>query len=281
LKSVLLTRLVAFSSGHRYWIDSKTKQENEAIFGPWASPYNHGHNYRLAVSVSGVLDPQTGMVINIKDLDDFLQAKIVDQFHLKSVNDEIQHFSSTIPTLENLVLYIRSQCLRFSPEVQLRKVLLEETPDFWAEWQGDDDLQMSNMVTLTRSYEFAASHRLNIPSLTQEENEQLFGKCNNFHGHGHNYVVDVTVSGIPDEVTGMICRLEDLDRIVETEVLSRYDHRNLNLDLPEFSTKNPTSEVIVSEIFDRLLKALPVRLTRVRLHETDRSTFEILADEKF
>src|SRR5207244_4052673 len=90
------------------------------------------------------------------------------------------------------------------------------------------------IMTLTRTYEFAASHRLHVPTLTDEQNVELFGKCNNPAGHGHNYVLEVTVQGEPDPRTGMMADLETLDRIVEELVVDRYDHKHLNVDIPEF-----------------------------------------------
>lgn len=271
---VTLEREVTFSSGHRYWLPSLSEEENRALFGPWASPYNHGHNYVLRVRTSGVMNPADGMVVNIKTIDDFLKNQIVAQFDQKSINDEVPFFRDRSPSLENLVRYIRSQMQGLPSEVKLEGLKLEETPTLYAEWHAT---YKEPKVTITRIYEFAASHRLHAPSLSNEENTALFGKCNNVAGHGHNYVLEVTVSGEPDPHTGMIVGLEALDQTVNQNIVDRYDHRNLNVDLPEFEGKNPTSEVVALQIFDTLKSVMPDLLVRVRLHETARSVFEVNA----
>jgi 6-pyruvoyltetrahydropterin/6-carboxytetrahydropterin synthase len=130
-------------------------------------------------------------------------------------------------------------------------------------------------MTITRVYEFAAAHRLHSPSLSHEENLALFGKCNNEAGHGHNYLLEVSVEGEPDPVTGMMVDLEALDNTIEELVVERYDHKNLNVDLPEFTDRPTSSEVLTQEIYARLDGRLPAPLVRVRLHETARNIFEV------
>ena len=133
------------------------------------------------------------------------------------------------------------------------------------------------MVYLTRKAEFAASHYYHNPELSQEENQRLFGKCNNPNGHGHNYVLEVTVTGDQDSRTGFVCDLDQVDEVVHREVVDRYDHHNLDTDIDELAGLNTTSEVVATAIFDRLKDSLPVRLLRVRLFETARNVFEVSA----
>jgi 6-pyruvoyltetrahydropterin/6-carboxytetrahydropterin synthase len=147
-------------------------------------------------------------------------------------------------------------------------------PTLYGEWH---DKLSESMATLTRIYEFCASHRLYSQNLTEEENQRNFGKCANLHGHGHNYLLEVTVEGEIDERTGMIADIFELDRVVNLEVVDRYDHKNFNEDLEEFKSLNPTSEVITQMIWNRLKNAAPARLVRIRLQETARSVFEISA----
>lgn len=271
---VRLTRRVAFSSGHRYWLPSRSPEENRRLFGPWASPFNHGHNYALEVTAEGRVDPATGMVVNIKRIDDLLQERVVGRFDQKSINDEVPEFADRAPSLENLLLHFRHALAELTPEAGLVTLKLEETPLLYGEWSRHEE----SMITLTRVYEFAASHRLHSDALSHEENLREFGKCNNPAGHGHNYLLEVTVAGEPDPVTGMLVSLDALDAAVNERVVDRYDHRNLNDDVPELAGKNPTSEVVALEIFRLLEGALPARLTRVRLHETARNIFEVRAD---
>ena len=101
------------------------------------------------------------------------------------------------------------------------------------------------MVYLTKVYEFSAAHRLHSPYLSDVENEEIFGKCNNQHGHGHNYVLEVTVAGAVDQRTGMIADLDFLDETVQKQVYARFDYKHLNHDTVEFETLNPTSENFV------------------------------------
>ncbi|MBL8047869.1 MAG: 6-carboxytetrahydropterin synthase [Chthonomonas sp.] len=267
---VELTRQVTFASGHRYWRSDLTPAENEALFGPIASPYNHGHNYTLEATFAGEISPADGMVINIKTLDDMIRRQVTDEFNGKSINDEVAHFASASPSLENLLHYI-SRKLDPPAEARLTSLLLREMPDLWGAWRADQP----TMISLTRSYEFAASHRLHIAALSDAENQELFGKCNNRNGHGHNYILEVTVTGEPDATTGWICDLLALDEVVNARVVDRYDHKSLNEDIPEFAGLNPTSEVVAQVIFDRLRGQTPAKLAEVRLWETARSAFTV------
>jgi 6-pyruvoyltetrahydropterin/6-carboxytetrahydropterin synthase len=127
---------------------------------------------------------------------------------------------------------------------------------------------------LTRRYLFSASHRLHNAEMSAEENRATYGKCNNPHGHGHNYSLEVTVSGQVDQSTGMLCNLVDLDGFVQSEILSRYDLENLNT-LQEFSRTVPTTENLCVEIYEILQRGFHrAHLERVRLEETMMNSFE-------
>ncbi len=269
---VRLIRRVTFSAGHRFWLSQLSEAENRRLFGVWASPYNHGHNYVLEAAIEGEPDPETGMVVNIKVLDDLLDERIVAHLDRKSLNDEIPHFAERVPCLENLLPYVRDRIGELPIGTRLTGIRLAETPDFYAESTLRNGAW--NM-TLTRLYEFAASHRLYSPNLSEDRNAELYGKCANPTGHGHNYKVEITVDGEPDPVTGMMVDLEALDRAVHERVVDRYDHHNLDTDLPEFQGKITTSEVVAAEIWKALEGRLPAKLRRVRLYETDRSYFEV------
>lgn len=127
---------------------------------------------------------------------------------------------------------------------------------------------------LTRRYLFSASHRLHSAEMSPEENLATYGKCNNPHGHGHNYALEVTVSGPVDPSTGMVCNLVDLDQTVEREVLSRYNLENLNM-LQEFAQTVPTTENLCIEIFEILQRTFShAHLEGVRVEETMMNSFE-------
>ena len=127
---------------------------------------------------------------------------------------------------------------------------------------------------LTRRYMLAASHRLHAPTLSEEQNQRTYGKCNNPHGHGHNYAIEVTVSGPVSAETGMVCDLVDLDRCVQTKVVERFDHKNLNT-LTEFERLVPTTENLAEVIFDILKQSFAAaHLEKVRIDETLMNSFE-------
>jgi 6-pyruvoyltetrahydropterin/6-carboxytetrahydropterin synthase len=135
------------------------------------------------------------------------------------------------------------------------------------------------MVDLTRRYRFSAAHRLHNDLLSAEENARLYGKCNNPYGHGHNYVLEVTVRGEIDAATGMVMDIGKLDGLVSREVIERFDHTHLNLDVEEFAHRVPTTENLCLEIAGRLRKEIEPgrKLQKVRLEETDSNFFEYQA----
>jgi 6-pyruvoyltetrahydropterin/6-carboxytetrahydropterin synthase len=125
-----------------------------------------------------------------------------------------------------------------------------------------------------RRYALSASHRLHVDALSAEENRAAYGKCNNPHGHGHNYTVEVLVGGEVEQETGMVVNLADLDAVVNTRVVERFDHKNLNLDAA-FQTSVPTTENFCRVVFDLLKDALPKGgLEHVRVEETENNFFE-------
>lgn len=129
-------------------------------------------------------------------------------------------------------------------------------------------------VTLSRRYTFAASHRLYSEKLSAAENQRVFGKCANPYGHGHNYVVEVTLGGPIDPATGMIADLAQLDKFVQERVLEPFDHRNLNEEIPVFKTKVPTTENLCIEIYGRLKDFPGAKLEKIRIEETSKNSFE-------
>ena len=127
---------------------------------------------------------------------------------------------------------------------------------------------------LTRRYLFSASHRLHSDAMSDEQNRETYGKCNNPYGHGHNYALEVTVSGPVDPRTGMVCNLADLDGFVKREVLTRFDHQNLNT-LAEFKKEVPTTENLSAVIYDILQRGFRyAHLEKVRIEETMMNSFE-------
>jgi 6-pyruvoyltetrahydropterin/6-carboxytetrahydropterin synthase len=128
------------------------------------------------------------------------------------------------------------------------------------------------MIYLTRRATFSASHFYWNPAWSAQKNEQVFGRCANRNGHGHNYTLEVTVAGEPDPVTGFVVNLTWLKDVMEREVLTAWDHRHLNLEAPEFATVMPTTENIAIAAWKRLELSVTAtggaRLSRVRVYET-------------
>jgi len=127
---------------------------------------------------------------------------------------------------------------------------------------------------LTRRYMFSASHRLHSDAMSDADNATTYGKCNNPYGHGHNYALEVTVSGAVDQSTGMVCNLVDLDNFVQQEIIERFDLENLNTRL-EFSHTIPTTENLCTAIYDILQRGFTrAHLEKVRIEETMMNSFE-------
>ncbi len=127
---------------------------------------------------------------------------------------------------------------------------------------------------LTKRYWFSASHRLHSESMTDRENQAVYGKCNNPHGHGHNYALEVTVAGPVDPKTGMVCNLADLDDFVNSKILERFGHENLNT-LQEFQGVVPTTENLCIELYNILERGFRhAQIEKVRMEETMLNSFE-------
>ncbi len=133
-------------------------------------------------------------------------------------------------------------------------------------------------LSLTRRYMFPASHRLFRSDWSEEVNRRIFGKCANPHGHGHNYAVEITVTGSVDPATGMIVNLAELDAFFQARVLDEFDHANLNEQVPEFRDCIPTTENLCRVIFERLRGLERGRIERVRIEETAKNSFEYVAE---
>jgi 6-pyruvoyltetrahydropterin/6-carboxytetrahydropterin synthase len=240
-----------------------------------------GHNYICELCVSGQIDSATGMVVNITDIDAVLKSQVTHRLDGTLLDRDVPAFADSPPTPENIARYIWNACVdKLPPSCRLSGVTLFWKPTAWVSLSTLLDNREKIMLTVTRAYEFSASHRLHAGPLSVDENVALFGKCNWVHGHGHNYEFDVAITGEPDPKTGQILPPEILDRMVEQEILLPFDHRHLNLDVPEFADLNPTSENLTRVIWDRLYARwqrdgiTAGRLYRVTVRETPRNHFD-------
>ena len=268
-----LTRQTAFEASHYNRIPELSDAENFKLFGAAANPNSHGHNYVLEVMVKGDVDADNGMVINLVTLDGLLKTEVLANYDHKHLNQQHPVFADNPylqPTCENIAIEIWQRLARSLPDEMLHRSRLYESATNFADYYGEEQV-----VYLTKVYEFSSAHRLHSHVLSDEENRDIFGKCNNPAGHGHNYVLEVTVKGDVDPRTGLVAGLEFLDEVVQKQVYTRFDYKHLNLDTPEFEKLNPTSENFVKVLWDVLQPNLrPVVLHRLRLRETPKNHFD-------
>ena len=275
-RGCVITRRACFSSSHRYWLPELSADDNAARFGPCALAPGHGHNYELIVSMAGALDAD-GMVLNLSDVKHAIRSEVTGQLDFRFLNEAWPEFDLSqpqgcLPTTEALVRVIWQ---RLSPHLPLVALRLHESQTLWADYLGHG---MDAYLTI-RTH-FAAAHRLARPELSQEENEAIYGKCARPHGHGHNYLVDVTVRGPIDARTGMVCDLAALQRLVDDLVVEPFDHTFLNKDVPHFVDCVPTAENIALHIADKLsspIRAIGAQLHKVRLQESPNNAAEVYA----
>jgi 6-pyruvoyltetrahydropterin/6-carboxytetrahydropterin synthase len=276
-RGCVITRRACFSSSHRYWLPELSADDNAARFGSCAIAPGHGHNYELIVSMAGGLDAN-GMVLNLSDVKHAIRSEVTEQLDFRFLNEAWPEFDVTspegcLPTTEALVRIIWSRLANQLPLVALR---LYESSGLWADYLG----QTMDAYLTIRTH-FAAAHRLARPELSQEANEQIYGKCARPHGHGHNYLVDVTVRGSIDPRTGMVCDLAALQRLVSDLVVEPFDHTFLNKDVAHFADCVPTAENIALHIVDRLsipVRAIGAQLHKVRLQESPNNAAEVYAE---
>lgn len=226
--------------------------------------------FQLDVTLEGAVDGRTGYLLNIKDVDARVRADAPELIagHLAAVTDvRTGHAAGGLASLlfgklekKWLPATLRALTVHLSPYVSLTQ-LAEEFPV---------------ASRLSAKFEFSASHRLHNPGLSDEENRKCYGKCNNPHGHGHNYELQVTLAGnaSPD---GLLGRLPTMEQVVAKVVLDKFDHKNLNVELPEFEDLNPSVENIAMVIY-RLLKPHfgtgDARLASVTVWETPKTWCE-------
>ncbi|MEM9136772.1 MAG: 6-carboxytetrahydropterin synthase [Cyanobacteria bacterium P01_F01_bin.42] len=269
----IINRRAEFSASHRYWLPELTPEENQAKFGPCTRFPGHGHNYELFVSMLGELD-EYGMVLNLSDVKHVIRGEVTDALDFSYLNETWPEFRQTLPTTENIARVIWQ---RLAPHLPIVKIQLFETPKLWAEYQGE-----AMTACLSVSTHFSAAHRLALDSLSYEENCEIYGKCARPNGHGHNYHLEVTVSGEIDERTGMIVDLVALQNTIEEHVVDPFDHTFLNKDIPHFAEVVPTAENIAVHIMERLnlpVQKLGAKLHRIKLIESPNNSCEILCDE--
>lgn len=223
---------------------------------------------RLRAVVDGPIDPRTGYVCNITLLDALLRERVAPILReaMAATRGGIEASAAAA-----LAAGFQAAAAHVPPPARLDGLSLHTSPQLSFSISREDPHTMH----LTESFEFSAAHRLCLPGVGDAENARLFGKCANANGHGHNYVVEVTVGGPIDGATGRVVDLARFQRTVKERVIDRFDHKHLNLDCPEFAELNPTVENIAVVIWNLLASAIEgARLSRVRVWETPKTFAE-------
>lgn len=265
----VINRRAQFSASHRYWLPELSESENVERFGACTRSPGHGHNYVLFVAMEGELD-QYGMVLNLSDVKQVIKREITSQLDFSYLNDAWDEFQHTLPTTENIARVIWH---RLAPHLPLVNIQLFEHPELWADYQGHD---MDAYLTI--STHFSAAHRLALPTLTLEQNSEIYGKCARVNGHGHNYHLEVTIQGEIDPRTGMLADLVAVQNAVDEYVVEPFDHTFLNKDIPYFGQVVPTAENIAVHIRDLLeapIRHIGAKLHKVKLIESPNNSAEV------
>ncbi len=275
-RSCVITRRACFSASHLYRLPELSDDDNSALFGPCSIAPGHGHNYELIVTMEGGLN-KYGMVLNLSDVKHAIKNEVTSQLDFRFLNETWPEFDLSKPegclaTTESLTRIIWE---RLKSHLPLKSLRLYENTKLWADYQGN-----AMDAYLTVQTHFSAAHRLAREDLPQAENEKIFGKCARPNGHGHNYIVDITVKGKINPRTGMICDLSALNSLINDLVVEPFDHTFLNKDIPYFTNCVPTAENIALHISDKLtnpINAIGAHLYKIKLQESPNNAAEVYA----
>ncbi|MCG9892689.1 MAG: 6-carboxytetrahydropterin synthase [Thermosynechococcaceae cyanobacterium MS004] len=265
----IINRRAEFSASHRYWLPELSELNNFEQFGACARSPGHGHNYVLYVSMLGELDAY-GMVLNLSDVKQIIKREVTSQLDFSYLNDAWPEFQETLPTTENIA---RQIWRRLAPHLPLINIQLYEHPRLSAEYKGAD-----MEAYLTVGTHFSAAHRLALPTLSLEDNTEIYGKCARPNGHGHNYHLDITVKGEINPRTGMLVDLVALQKVIDDAVVEPLDHTFLNKDIPYFESVVPTAEniaVYIGRVLKQPIQELGATLDRIKLTESPNNSCEI------
>lgn len=236
-------------------------------FACFPSANGIGAWYEFEVSIHGIPEEKTGYLATLAQLDAAVRSSVIPVLKAKLFSPADASIATPSQILHSLASGVKSHL-----QQPIESLSWNISPYHQYLWKAD----MTTKTTLTATFEFAASHRLNDPNRTPAENQIFFGKCNKINGHGHNYRVAVSIVISTDIAFGMA----DLEEIVDRVVIERFDHMNLNIDCPEFRATNPSVEHIAAVCFDLLKEPLAkhsAELKSVRLWETSKTSATVEA----
>jgi 6-pyruvoyltetrahydropterin/6-carboxytetrahydropterin synthase len=248
-----------FSAARQTMSPQLTGAENEKLFGPAASPFGHGHNYRARLTFRDRRE-----VFRHAEIAGCL-ADLREELDHKNLNRQVAGLTNKPVTTETLARYIQQ---RASESLPVNRVRLHERPDFFAEYWGGGTFFLGLQAP------FGAAHCLNSEQLSAEENVALYGKCNNARGHGHLYLTEATVGGSLDERSGALTSLDSLQAGIAA-ALAPWQNKHLDLEMEQFRRRPSTGENIVQSLWPQFDSRLEGRLVRLRLWETANNRFTL------
>ena len=253
-----------FSAARQTMSPHLSAAENDLLFGNASSPHGHGHHYRARFTFREAVKKETQPAISYSELGQRLESLRTELDH-KNLNHEVPGLTNCPKTTESLAEYLYQ---RVTKTVPIHRVRLHEREDFFAEyWAGGD-------YFLGMQRAFHAAHRLHAPSLSESENLDLYGKCNNPRGHGHRYLTEATIGGRYDEKSGTLYNFLAFRDGVERAILPWQD-KHLDRETEEFREIPSTGENIVRALWPRFDSQLDHRLARLRLWETPNNRFTL------
>lgn len=241
-----------------------SENENQALFGIAAAPSGHGHHYRLRVTFSGSPDLETGMIHDELEI-----ATVLNNLHAlldhKNLSHDVPELKEIPMTTESLARFIFR---RLAGRLPISRVSLWENPYFFSEYHNNGQSVIGIQTA------FNAAHRLHSPTLSESRNDEIYGKCNNPSGHGHQYRVEASSDGPLNEISGTLHSLTAMQEAVAT-VLRDWDYKHLDLDTNDFTEIPTTGENIVNVLWPKIESALNRPLYRLRLWETPNNRFTL------
>ncbi|MBD3258459.1 hypothetical protein GF377_08495 [candidate division GN15 bacterium] len=253
-----------FSAARRTHSPHLTDEANEKLFGMANRRHGHGHNYRLRVTMAGELDREIGVLAPRIDIDRALRAVHAELDH-RHLNAEVGVLKDIPITTESLSRFVYA---RLRETLPMQRVRLYELPGFFAEQHAGDETYLGISTT------FHAAHRLHGQRLSDQENLDIFGKCNNPEGHGHEYIVEATMGGDYNEVSGTLYDFVAFNEALKKAVAS-WAFKHLDEETDDFDDCTTTGENIVTRLWPKLDTAIDGRLHRLRLWETPNNRFTL------
>ncbi len=260
---IILNKKISFESSHRLQVAGWSEEENRRFFGDEAGgSQGHGHNFVAWFGFTGAVDKENGMIAELGDVKQRINTLIDSRYDHKFLNVDTLPFHRLNPTPENMARQLLDEAATLFTDdaAKLMRVHLLDSPDSSA--------TAYNNKTIRRTFtgKFSAARTTSSPHLSEEENLAIFGSAASPHGHGHNYRAEVTLEGTPDPKHGLIFSEVEAWRAI-SEIMERWNHKNLNKEVVELENKPITTECLARAIFHELSEQMPLK--KVRLYEKD------------